>query len=137
MDSSKIIVFNQFDVWKAWDNSFNISNHHELTMYYIKVNCLFNSIYLNPTHILFNKRYNLITGQILKKLPERVMKKIDILYYKEPSFIHKVDYKGIVDELWNTTIDEMIRMRISILKNSLVMLITDYWRRGAQQATKA
>ena len=106
MDISKIIVFNQFDVWRACDNSFNISNHHELTMYYIKVNCLFNSIYLNPTHILFNKRYNLITGQILKKLPERVMKKIDILYYKEPSFIHKVDYKGIVDELWNTTIDE-------------------------------
>ena len=87
MDISKIIVFNQFDVWRACDNSFNISNHHELTMYYIKVNCLFNSIYLNPTHILFNKRYNLITGQILKKLPERVMKKIDMLYYKEPSFI--------------------------------------------------
>ena len=65
------------------------------------------------------------------------MKKMDILYYKEPSFIHKVDCKGIVDELWNTTIDEMIRMRISISKNSLVMLITDYWRRGAQQATKA
>ena len=34
------------------------------------------------------------------------MNKIDILYYKEPSFIHKVDYEGIVDELWDTTIDE-------------------------------
>ena len=42
----------------------------------------------------------------MKKLPDRVVKKIDFLYYKEPSFIHKVDNKGIVDELWNTTIDE-------------------------------
>ena len=72
MDISKIIVFNQFDVWRACGNSFNISNHHELTMYYIKVNCLFNSIYLNPTHILFNKRYNLITGQILKNYLKRL-----------------------------------------------------------------
>ena len=34
------------------------------------------------------------------------MNNIDILYYKEPSSIHKVDYKGIVDELFDTTIDE-------------------------------
>ena len=55
MDISKIIVFNQFDVWKACDNRFNISNHHELTMYYIKVNCLFNSIYLTLlTYYLIN-----------------------------------------------------------------------------------
>ena len=106
MDISKIIAFNQFDVWKACDNTFNIDNHHELTMYYIRVSDLTTSVFFNPTRILFSKQYNLITGQILKKLPERVMKKIDILYYKEPSFIHKVDYKGIVDELWNTTIDE-------------------------------
>ena len=106
MDISKIVVFNQFDVWRACDNSFNIDNHHELTMYYIRVSDLTTSVFFNPTRILFSKQYNLITGQILKKLPERVMKKIDILYFKEPSFIHKVDYKGIVDELWNTTIDE-------------------------------
>lgn len=28
------------------------------------------------------------------------------MFFKESSFIHKVEYKGIVDELWNTTIDE-------------------------------
>ncbi len=106
MDISKVIVFNQFDVWKACDTTFNIDNHHELTMYYIRVKVLCPSIYVNPTRILFNKQYNLITGQILKKLPEQVMKKIDILYHKEPSFIHKVDYKGIMDKLWDTTIDE-------------------------------
>ena len=52
------------------------------------------------------KQYNLITEQILMKLPEKVLNKNDILYYKKPSFIRNVDYKGIVGELWNTTIDE-------------------------------
>ena len=112
MDISKTIVFNQFDAWKACDNTFNIDNHHELTMYYIRVNVLCPSvyihiyIYLNSTRILFNKQYNLITEQILMKLPEKVLNKNDTLYYKEPSFIRNVDYKGIVGEFWNTTIDE-------------------------------
>ena len=52
MDINKVIVFNQFDVWKACDTTFNIDNHHELTMYYIRVNELCSSIYLNPTRIL-------------------------------------------------------------------------------------
>ena len=67
MDISKIFVFNQFDVWKACDKNCNIDNHHELTMYYRKVKVLCPSIYLNPTRILFNKQYNLMTGQILNK----------------------------------------------------------------------
>ena len=46
MDISKTIVFNQFDAWKACDNTFNIDNHHELTMYYIRVNVLCPSIYI-------------------------------------------------------------------------------------------
>ena len=55
----------------------------------------------------------------MKKLPERAMNKIDILY-------HNVDYKGIVDELWNTTIDENDKDEDkNIKKNSLVMLIMD------------
>ena len=32
MDIRKIIVFNQFDAWKLCDDTFNIDNHHELTM---------------------------------------------------------------------------------------------------------
>ena len=57
MDISKIIVFNQFDVWKACDNTFNISNHHELTMYYIRVTDFTTSVFFNPTRILFSKQY--------------------------------------------------------------------------------
>ena len=76
MDISKIIAFNQFDVWRACDSTFNIDNHHELTMYYIKVKYLCPSIYIYPTRIL-NKQYNLITGQILKQLPKRAMNNND------------------------------------------------------------
>ena len=54
------------------------------------------------------------------------MKSIKILNSKEPSFIHKVDYKGIVDEHWDTTIDENDTDEDKYIKNSLLMLITDY-----------
>ena len=67
MDISKIIVFNQFDVWKLCHDTFNIDNHHDLTMYYIYVDHTDDLSYLNNTRLLFNKQYNLITGQILKK----------------------------------------------------------------------
>ena len=106
MDVSKIVVFNQFDVWKTCNDNFDIDNHHKLTMYYICVNDFCSTTPLTSTRRLFHKQYNLVTGQILKKLPEKVMKRLKILYYREPSFIHKVDSEGIVDELWNTTIDE-------------------------------
>ena len=53
-------------------------------------------------------------------------------YLKDPSFIHRVDYKGIVSELWNTTIyegnkdEEPVNIYIYyiyIFKNSLAMLM--------------
>ena len=103
IDMTKIIVFNQFDIWKVYNDTTDISKHHNLTLYYVKVNSL---SFLDRTKLLFNNKFNLITGEILKELPERVMRRIEILYYKEPSFIHKVDYKGIVEELWKTMIDE-------------------------------
>ena len=108
MDSSKIIVFNQFDAWKVCDNTFNIDNHHELTMYYICVNVLCPSKYINPTRIAYYLINNIFLSRnrFWWKLPEKIMNKNDILFDKEPSFIYNVDYKGIASELWNTTIDE-------------------------------
>ena len=50
-------------------------------------------------NIMFNKKHNLIYGKLLKKLIEKGVK-CDILYYKQPSHIHKVDYKQIIDDLW-------------------------------------
>ena len=103
IDMARIFVFNQFDIWRVYDDTVDFKKLHKLTLYYVKVNSL---SFLDRTKLLFNKELNLITGEILKELPERVMRRVEILAYKEPSFKHKVNYKGIVNELWETVIDE-------------------------------
>ena len=76
-----------------------------MTFYYVSVEA-HDLSFFDITRILFNKHHNLIVGKILKNLPERVRRRITILGFKEPSFIHKVNYRGIVEELWDTVIDE-------------------------------
>eukprot|EP00438_Fugacium_kawagutii_P000596 Skav236168 [mRNA] locus=scaffold298:273670:276849:+ [translate_table: standard] len=103
IDITWILVFNQFDTWRVYDDTVDFKKLHRLTLYRVKVHSM---SFLDRTKILFNKEFNLITGEILKELPERVMRRVEILAYKEPSFKHKVNYKSIVKELWNTVIDE-------------------------------
>ena len=58
-------------------------------------------------NLFFNKRYNLVYGKFLKEfISENKTHKINILYYKQPSFIHKVEYTNIINELLQTNIDE-------------------------------
>ena len=58
-------------------------------------------------NLFFNKKYNLVYGKFLKEfINENKTHKINILYYKQPSFIHKVEYTNIINELLQTTIDE-------------------------------
>jgi len=35
MDIVNVVGFNHFDVWKVCDDTLNIDNHRELTMYYM------------------------------------------------------------------------------------------------------
>ena len=49
-----------------------------------------------------NKQYNLIYGQFLDFFKEDV----EILYYKEPSFIKNVNYSEILEILFNTHISD-------------------------------
>ena len=56
--------------------------------------------------MLFHKQYCLLYGVFLKQLDNRTRERINISYVKQPSFIHKVDNKNIVNELWNTNISE-------------------------------
>ena len=49
-----------------------------------------------------NKEYNLIYGQFLDFFKEDV----EILYYKEPSFIKNVNYSEILEILFNTHISD-------------------------------
>ena len=86
----RIPVFNAFDSWKHWDDTLDINKLSSLTLYKVKV---------KSANIFFNKKYNLIYGKFLRKMD---LSEIKIIYYKQPSFIHKVNYKKIVDELWET-----------------------------------
>lgn len=52
--------------------------------------------------LFLNKRYNLCYGYFLKQLKQRHT----IKAVKHPSIIKKVDYKGLVEELWRTPISD-------------------------------
>ena len=99
----KIPIFRQFDIWRQWSSELNVndmpsltqqscesSDLSDLTLYMVKV---------SNANIMFNKKHNLIYGKFLKKLIEKGVE-CNILYYKQPSHIHKVDYKQIIDDLW-------------------------------------
>ena len=94
MDIVKIPVFSEFDIWQKYDcekNCFNKMNG--LTLYLVKS---------KVKNMFFNRTYNLIYGKFLKKYAD----KVEIIYYKVPSNVYKVNYKKLVEELWSLKLDE-------------------------------
>ena len=94
MDITKIPIFCEFDIWKKYDyekDDFNKMN--ELTLYLVKS---------KVKNMFFNRSYNLIYGMYLKEYYEDV----EIIYYKIPSKIAKVDYKKLILDLWNMKFDD-------------------------------
>ena len=79
-----IPIFNEFDNWKVYNNTYNIK---ELSLYKVKS---------NKINLFFNKRYNIVYGKYLKYFLDDV----DILEYKDPAFIKEVQYGDIVKELF-------------------------------------
>ena len=104
---SKIPIFNAFDSWKAWDGTLDINKLSSLTLYKVEV---------LKGNMFFNKKFNIIYGKFLRKMD---LSNIKIIYYKIPSYIHKVNYKSIVDELWETKLgddeedDKQIKKKIA------------------------
>ena len=104
---SKIPIFNAFDSWKAWDGTLDINKLSSLTLYKVEV---------LKGNMFFNKKINIIYGVFLRKMD---LSNIKIIYYKQPSYIHKVNYKSIVDELWETQLgdndddDKQIKKKIA------------------------
>ena len=104
---SKIPIFNAFDSWKAWDGTLDINKLSSLTLYKVEV---------SKGNMFFNKKINIIYGKFLRKMD---LSNIKIIYYKIPSYIHKVNYKSIVDELWETQLgdndddDKQIKKKIA------------------------
>ena len=92
----EVPVFNQFDVWKAYDyNKHDFNEFGDLTIYLVRAE--------GEALMFFNKPYLLIYGMFLKHLHG----KCQILYYKRPSHIYKVNYKKITDKLWETGISNI------------------------------
>ena len=104
---TSIPIFNAFDSWKAWDGTLDINKLSSLTLYKVEV---------SKGNMFFNKKFNIIYGKFLRKMD---LSDIKIIYYKIPSYIHKVNYKSIVNELWETQLgddeddDKQIKKKIA------------------------
>ena len=82
--------FTQFDIFRPFDEDCSTDQINNLTLYIVEV---------YEGNIFFNKKYCLVYGKFLKKLLKHNIK-LKILWYKQPSNIHKVDYKKLIDELY-------------------------------------
>lgn len=91
----KFAIFTQFDVWRKFNPAtMDIQQMPDLTLFYVEVK----SVWF--TKICFNKQYNIIYGEVLKKIiKEGGIVKLNIIAYKSPSKTEDVDYKRAIDEL--------------------------------------
>ena len=87
---TKIPIFNEFDIFKTYDGS-------KINDYYLYI------IKTLKTNIYLNKSYNFAYGFILKDLNKE---DYEIIQFKIPSFIKDVNYKKIIDDLYNKTISD-------------------------------
>ena len=91
-----IASFCQFDIWKPYDG--RINEHNELTMYYVK------NLNFDKNRYMLNKEYCMMYGCILKQVIHEI--DVEIIAYKVPYQKHKVDYKTIIDNLWQMLISD-------------------------------
>ena len=96
---SEIPVFNEFDTFENYNNN----EIKDLSLYIVKTN-IYNSF--------FNKKYNLVYGKFLK-----YFENLDIIAFKTPSEIKKVNYSKIIDTLYNTIISDDEKEDIYIKKH--------------------
>ena len=91
---TEIPVFNQFDIWKQFSyKNHDYSKFHELTLFLVKP---------KEQALFFNKTHCLVYGKFLKHYAD----KCEILHYKEPSRVYKVNYTKLIKQLWATEISD-------------------------------
>ena len=98
---SKMLVigsFCKFDVWKPYEGGMEQS---DLTIYYVK------NLNFDKNRYMLNKEYCLLYGCVLKQIIHDI--DIEIIAYKVPYQTHKVDYKTIVDRLWQMLISDDVQ----------------------------
>ena len=91
---TEIPVFNQFDIWKQFSyKTHDYSKFHELTLFLVKP---------KEQALFFNKAYCLVYGKFLRHCAD----KCEILHYKQPSRVYKVNYTKLIKQLWATEISD-------------------------------
>ena len=91
-----IPVFKEFDVWKPYTKKYDFNKFNNYTLFIVRA-CQGN--------IFFNKNDNAVYGKHLKELIKRGVA-MKILFYKVPSYIHRVKYKKAVEDLYKTVISD-------------------------------
>ena len=102
----RIPKFNEFDIWKPITDEIDIYKLSSLTLYMVEV---------YEGNMFFNKKINLIYGKFLRKMVENGVK-LKIICYKQPCYLHKVDYSKVVNDLWDTYISDDIEEDKSLKK---------------------
>ena len=91
---TKIPRFTQFDMFRPFNESCDMHQFNSLTLYIVEV---------YEGNLFFNKRFCLVYGKFLKQMLKDNVK-LNILWYKQPSKVFKVDYKKLIEELYTTKI---------------------------------
>ena len=104
-----IPVFSEFDIWRNYNTNINdFRKMNDLVLYYIRS---------KKRNLFFNKTYCFVYGKFLK---HQNLADVEIIAYKTPSNIYKVDYKKLVETLWKTDIstnDELDRATKKLIGN--------------------
>jgi len=112
-DISRILIFNEFDTFQPFFAGEDIQNNN---LYIIKTKTF---------TLFFNKTYNLCYGEFLLQ-DANLCKDIEILAYKRPSSTATINYKSMINNLYNTKIsddpDEDIYIKKLIANSNIGLL---------------
>ena len=115
IDIKRVPVLSQFDEWKPYKGE-GIEN---LTLYMAMV---------DKVSLFFQRTHCLVYGKFLKHLMET--ENITVIYYKQPSFTYKTDYKKTIDDLWSTDLETQ-------LKKTTANVVFGLIEKGKQTAQKS
>ena len=86
-------MFNEFDQFKPYRGE----EIKDYSLYIVKA---------GKPDMFFNKQYNLCYGLFLKKLTRDSLMTLSIFACKQPSFVRKVNYANLIDDLWKKEISK-------------------------------
>jgi len=106
-----IPCYSYFDNWQLYNNE-------ELNDYYLYIVESLKDDIIN--NLIFNKKYSRCFGYLLNNVKSNI--KYKIIYYKKPSNLYNVNFKYMIDNLYNNKIcnDKDDKFILKFLINSLI-----------------